>query len=109
MRARYIPQKNAPLPRPNRIDFGSGEKAAGKFLPRGNNREGAQIIPATTVGRNRYEGELGNPVELKPSPFEITIETPREAPPELQTKSATAALNIIMEEYRPFLASQQNI
>ena len=75
-------------------------KAAGRFLPRGDNREGAQIIPATTVGRNRYEGELGNPAELKPAPFEITIETPRKAPPELQTKAATAALNKIIEEYR---------
>ena len=84
-------------------------KAAGRFLPRGNSREGAQIIPATTVGRNRYEGGLGNPAELKPAPFEITIETPRKAPPELQTKAATAALNKIIEEYRPFLASQQNI
>ena len=54
-------------------------------------------------------GELGNLAELKPAPFEITIETPRKAPPELQTKAATAALNKIIEEYRPFLASQQNI
>jgi hypothetical protein len=84
-------------------------KAAGKFLPLGDNREGAQNIPATTVGRNRYEGGLGNPAELKPAPFEITIETPRKAPPELQVKAATAALNKIIEEYRPFLASQQNI
>ena len=84
-------------------------KAAGKFLPRDENRKGDQIIPATTVGRNRYEWGLGNPAELKPAPFEITLETPRKAPPELQAKATVAALNSIIEEYRPFLASQPNI
>ena len=81
-------------------------KAASKFLP---TAKGEKIIPAATVGRNRYEEGLGNPAELKPAPFEITLETPRKAPPELQAKAAVAALNSIIEEYRPFLATRQNI
>ena len=84
-------------------------KAAGKFLPRAENRAGDRIIPATTVGRNRYEWGLGNPAELKPVPFELTFETPKQAPPELQAKATVSALYSLLEEYRPFLASQQNI
>jgi hypothetical protein len=84
-------------------------KAAEKFLPRDTNHASDPIIPTTTVGRNRYEWGLGNPAELKPAPFELTFETPHKAPPELQAKAAAAALNKILEEYRPFLASQQNI
>jgi protein MpaA len=84
-------------------------KAAEKFLPRDKSRGRDQIIPATTAGWNGYEWGLSNPAELKPAPFELTFETPRKAPPELQSKAAVAALNRILEEYRPFLASQQNI
>lgn len=81
-------------------------KAASKFLPTAKSEK---IIPAATVGWSRYEEGLSNPAELKPAPFEITLETPRKAPPELQAKAAVAALNSIIGEYRPFLAARQNI
>jgi len=84
-------------------------KAASKFLPPCKSREGEPVVPAATAGRNRYEWGLGNPAELKPAPFELTFETPRKAPPELQAKAAVAALNSLIEEYRPFLAARQNI
>ena len=84
-------------------------KAAEKFLPRDKTPDGGHIVPDTTVARNRYRGGLSNPAELKPAPFELTFETPRKAPPELQKSAAVIALNRIIEEYRPFLASHQNI
>lgn len=82
-------------------------KAAENFLPVA--REGEPIFPDTTVAGKRYEGELGNPAELQPAPFEITFETPGKAPPALQTLATVAALERIIALYRPFLASQQNI
>lgn len=84
-------------------------RAANRFLPRDENHGDDQVIPATTVVRNNYEWGLVNPAELDPAPFELTFETPGKAPPELQSKAAVAALNRIVAEYRPFLASQQNI
>jgi murein peptide amidase A len=84
-------------------------ESAGKILPRDKNREGMRIIRTATDGPNRYEWGLSNPAELNPAPFEITLETPRKAPPELQSRAMVAALNRIIDEYRPFLATQQHI
>lgn len=84
-------------------------KAAEKFLPVARDAENEPIFSGTTVAGKRCEGELGNPAELKPAPFEITFETPGKAPPELQTLATVAALDRIIAEYRPFLASQQNL
>jgi hypothetical protein len=82
-------------------------KAAEKFLP-GDKTEPGRRSSGTTAARS-CEWGLVNPAELKPAPFEITFETPRKAPPELRKEATLAALHRIIEEYRPFLASHQNL
>ncbi len=85
-------------------------EAAEAFLPRA---EGDLIdnFPAKDglIAHHCYEGVLSNPAELHPAPFEIIFETPQQAPRDLQVEAAIAALNRILEEYRPFLAIQQNL
>jgi predicted deacylase len=85
-------------------------EAAEAFLP----RAAGEIIdnfPAkdALIHHHCYEGVLSNPAELHPAPFEIIFETPQLEPQHLQVEAAVAALNRILEEYRPFLAIQQNL
>jgi hypothetical protein len=77
-------------------------EAASRFIPR------ATDAPDLDSAKSN-EGRLGNPTELKPAPFELIIETPGSASPNLQIEATVAALDRIIREYRPFLASQQNI
>ncbi len=84
--------------------------AAEKFLP----RAGGEVIdsfPAkdALIHHHCYEGVLSNPAELHPAPFEIIFETPAKASSALQVEAAVAALDAILEEYRPFLSIQQNL
>jgi hypothetical protein len=82
---------------------------AEKFLPRPHPGVDGQMFPGTTVVRDRYERGLGNPAELNPAPFEIVLEMSGQAPPDLLTNATVAMLDRVIAEYRPFLASQQNI
>ena len=84
--------------------------AAEAFLPRASG-DVIDNFPATDalIHQHCYDGVLSNPAELHPAPFEIIFETPQEEPFELQVKAAVAALESILEEYRPFLSFQQNI
>ena len=84
-------------------------EAASKYLACDGYRGRSEIVPAANVGRDHYEWGLVNPAELKPAPFELIFETARSAPPELRVKASVAALNRLLAEYRPFLATQQNI
>lgn len=85
-------------------------EAAERFLP----REKGGIIdsfPAqdALIHQHCFEGVLSNPVELHPAPFEIIFETPQSSPFDLQVEAAVAALDRILEEYRPFLSIAQNL
>ncbi len=84
--------------------------AAEKFLPRASG-EVIDSFPAkdALIHQHCYDGVLCNPGELHPAPFEIIFETPAEAASELQVEAAVAALDAILEEYRPFLSIQQNL
>ena len=85
-------------------------EAAEAFLPRATG-EVIDSFPAkdALIHQHCYQGVLSNPAELHPAPFEIIFETPQRTPFDLQVQAATAALERIIDEYRPFLAIQQNI
>lgn len=85
-------------------------EAAEAFLPRaaGSIIDGFPAKDAL-IQHHCFEGVLSNPAELRPAPFELIFETPQEMPHELQVKAAVAALDRILEEYRPFLAFGQNL
>ncbi len=85
-------------------------EAASAFLPRAAG-DVIDNFPArdALIHQHCYEGVLCNPAELHPAPFEIIFETPQHSPFDLQVKAAVAALDRILEEYRPFLAIQQNL
>jgi len=85
-------------------------EAAEAFLPKAT---GAVIdsFPAqdALIHHHCFDGVLTNPAEQSPVPFEIIFETPHLAPLPLQVEAAVAALNRILQEYRPFLAIGQNL
>lgn len=85
-------------------------EAAEAFLPRaaGSVIDGFPAKDALIKG-HCYDGVLSNPVELHPAPFELIFETPQEKPFDLQVKAAVAALDSILQSYRPFLAYGQNL
>ncbi len=85
-------------------------EAAEAFLPRATG-EVIDNFPAqdALIHHYCYEGVLTNPSELNPVPFEIIFETPHLADSELQVEATIAALDRILEEYRPFLAIGQNL
>jgi len=85
-------------------------EAAEKFLPKASG-DIIDNFPAKDglIHHHCYEGVLSNPAELHPAPFEIIFETPQLEPEALQVEAAVAALDRILEEYRPFLAIQQNL
>ena len=85
-------------------------EAAEAFLP----RAGAAVIDGfaardALIHDQCFAGVLSNPAELNPAPFELIFETPQEEPVSLQVEAAVAALDRILEEYRPFLAFGQNL
>jgi hypothetical protein len=56
-----------------------------------------------------YGGILSAPPEQRPFPFELTFETPQQAPLHLQVEAHLAALHCIVAEYRTVMAIAQNI
>jgi hypothetical protein len=56
-----------------------------------------------------YQGALRALPGFRPSPFEITLETPQETPITQQAEAGKLALLAILKEYREFIAYAQNI
>lgn len=56
-----------------------------------------------------YGGILSVPPESRPVPFELTFETPQQAPLHLQVEAHLAALHCIVAEYRTVMAIAQDI
>ena len=84
-------------------------RAAEKFLPR-NRRPIIDGFPASDgIIYRSYEGVLRSLPGLARPPFELTFETPQQAPLYLQVESAAAALQTILQEYRQLRAFAQNI
>lgn len=83
--------------------------SAERFLPRNQSRV-IDGFPATNGIINRgYHGMLQAPPGLPQPPFEITFETPHQAPLEPQLNAFSAALQTILTEYSQFMAFAQNI
>lgn len=56
-----------------------------------------------------YEGVLSAPPKIRPKPFEIILETPRQAPVFLREAALVVALRAILAEYRKFIAYAPNL
>ena len=84
-------------------------RSAERFLPRNNN----QVIDGFKARRGiitqSYSGVLGDIPGVTDPPFEITFETPQNAPLHLQVEAYSAALQTILVEYRYMMAIAQNI
>ncbi len=79
-------------------------QAAEKFLPR-NNHAVIDGFPAERgIISECYDGILTSPPKLENSPFEIILETPQQAPAEMQVQAFVVAILSILAEYRKFIA-----
>jgi protein MpaA len=84
-------------------------RAAEKFLPR-NRRPIIDGFPANDgIIFRSFEGVLRSLPGMERPPFELTLETPQQAPLHLQVEAAAAALQTILQQYRQFRAFAQNL
>ncbi len=84
-------------------------KAAEVYLPRSEQTK-IEGQPANRgIVYETVAGALQAVPGLKPLPFELTLQTPGEAPHYLQVEAMTAALQSVLLEYRHLLALAQNI
>ena len=84
-------------------------REAGQILPR-NKRRTIDGFPARKgIIYESYNGVLRSVPGLPRPPFELTLETPQEAPLHRQVDAFAAALKTILVEYRYLMAIAQNI
>jgi hypothetical protein len=84
-------------------------REAERFLPR-NTQPHIDGFPANNgIIYHSYNGVLQAVPGLKQPPFELTLETPKDAPVHLQVDAFCAALQTILVEYRYLMAMAQNI
>ncbi|HVM51315.1 MAG TPA: M14 family metallocarboxypeptidase [Candidatus Acidoferrum sp.] len=79
-------------------------QAAEQFLPRNGSSTIDGFRARKGVIRHSYEGILRAPPQVRPSPFEITLETPQAAPSFLKEAAFVAALQVILARYRELIA-----
>jgi murein peptide amidase A len=84
-------------------------QSAEAFLSRNRRRTIDGFAARRGVIYSCYDGVLKSPSGLSQPPFEITLETPQEAPLHLQVEAFNAALQTILTEYRYIMAVAQNI
>ncbi|MFA6560513.1 MAG: M14 family metallocarboxypeptidase [Verrucomicrobiia bacterium] len=84
-------------------------QAAEKFLPRNANAIIDGFNARNGIIGNGYQGVLSAPPEIHPRPFEIILETPREAAEHRKEAAFVLALQTILNEYRPFIAYAPNL
>jgi hypothetical protein len=84
-------------------------QAAEKFLPRDERPVIDGFRARNGIIRDSYEGILSAPPKVSPRPFEIILETPNTPPSYLKECAFVAALKIILDEYRKFIAYAPNI
>ena len=83
--------------------------AAGKVLPRNINVTIDGFAARDGIIYDHYEGVLAAPAQIEPVPFEIILETPHQAPMELQIEALVLALRTILSEYRRLISFAANI
>lgn len=79
-------------------------RAAGEFLPRNEDELIDGFRARNGIICTCYDGVLSSPPNVRPKPFEITLETPKDAPNYLKEAALAAALRAILTEYRAFIA-----
>jgi murein peptide amidase A len=79
-------------------------RAAGDFLPRNQDEQIDGFRARNGIICTCYDGVLSSPPNVRPKPFEITLETPKDAPNYLKEAALAAALRAILTEYRAFIA-----
>lgn len=83
--------------------------AASQFLPRNQGNVIDGFRAQDSIIRDGYRGVLRAPPGVRPSPFEIILETPHQAPQYLQESALAVAVCAILDEYRKFIAHAQNL
>jgi predicted deacylase len=84
-------------------------QSAQRFLPRNRSSSIDGFRARRGIVYECYNGVLRSIAGLHPAPFEITFETPQQAPLPLQVEAYHAALETILTDYRRFIAYGQNI
>lgn len=84
-------------------------REAEQFLPRNQRRVIDGFNARSGILADCYAGVLKSVPGLAHPPFEITLETPQEAPLHRQVEAFNAALKTILVEYRYLIAIAQNI
>jgi hypothetical protein len=84
-------------------------REAGRILPRNVNATIDGFAARDGIIYDQYEGVLAAPTQMEPVPFEIILETPHNAPMELQVDALVVALRTILSEYRRLIAFAANI
>ncbi len=84
-------------------------RAAGQLLPRNANAVIDGFKARNGVIGEGYHGVLGAPPNIRPRPFEITLETPKEGGELRKEAAIVLALQTILNEYRPFIAYASNL
>jgi hypothetical protein len=81
---------------------------AGKILPRNVSATIDGFAARDGIIYQSYEGILAAPMESEP-PFEIILETPHQAPMDLQVQALVVAIRTILNEYRRLISFAANI
>jgi hypothetical protein len=84
-------------------------RAAGQVLPRNANATIDGFAARDGIIYDSYDGMLAAPAQIEPVPFEIVLETPQQAPIELQVEALVLALRTILVEYRRLVSFAANI
>ena len=84
-------------------------RAAEQYLPRNRRRIIDGFSAHQGIICDGYPGMLQSLPGLRRPPFEITLETPQQAPLQRQVAAFSAALQTILVEFRQLLAIAQNI
>src|SRR5438105_2549590 len=82
---------------------------AGKILPRNINATIDGFAARDGIIYDHYDGVLAAPSKMDRAPFEIILETPHQAPMELQIEAVVVALRTILSEYRRLISFAANI
>src|SRR5579862_2678855 len=84
--------------------IGPALETAAEFLPRNEDEVIDGFRAKNGVIRQRFPGTLSAPPNVRPSPFEIVLETPSAPPNYLKEAALVAALRSILVQYSQFIA-----
>ena len=68
-----------------------------------------QFLPLDQGGESSGEGSVSAPSGIRSRPFEVILQSPRNAPAFLKECAFVTALHTILVEYRKFIAYARNL